>query len=275
MRGRRSCLAAICTSSLWLPTFAWFSLAASEVTHAQTGGANLVQTIAQVKPSVVIVGTFNPLGSPRFGLRGTGFVAGQGNWAVTNAHVLPEGWEPDGRLGNAARLAVQVRLPDGSLSLRMAKVLEHVPTHDLALLQFEGDPAPILTIGAAPSKEGDLLAFMGFPIGGALGYSAVTHRAIVSSVTTIALPQGNSQQINARAARALREGNFDIYQLDGTAYPGNSGGPLFDPDTGEVRGVINMVFVKGSRESALSHPSGISYAIPAKFVGEMLKRAQR
>jgi serine protease Do len=275
MTARRRWLTVLGSPALGLPTTTLLSLLTADVSRAQPASAKLVQTISRIKPSVVIVGTFNPIGSPRFGLRGTGFVAGQSNWAVTNAHVLPDGWTPDGRVGNDARLAVQVRLADGSLSLRMAKVLDSDPTHDLALLEFDGGPVSTLAIAPEASREGEVLAFVGFPIGGALGFSPVTHRAMVSSVTSIALPQGNSQQINARAARVLRDGNFDIYQLDGTAYPGNSGGPLFDPDTGEVRGVINMVFVKGSRESALSQPSGISYAIPARFVSDLLQKARR
>jgi len=32
------------------------------------------------------------------------------------------------------------------------------------------------------------------------------------------------------------------------------------------------VFVKGTKESALTNPSGISYAIPAKFVTQLLQR---
>ena len=41
---------------------------------------------------------------------------------------------------------------------------------------------------------------------------------------------------------------------------------MFDADTGEVVAVINMVLIKGSRESALQHPTGISYAIPVRHV---------
>ena len=74
--------------------------------------------------------------------------------------------------------------------------------------------------------------------------------------------------------RGLRNGTFEIFQLDATAYPGNSGGPLFDPNTGEVLGVMNMVLIKGTRESALSQPSGIAYAIPARFVRELLERTR-
>ena len=49
---------------------------------------------------------------------------------------------------------------------------------------------------------------------------------------------------------------------------------MFDADSGEVLGVINMVFVKGTKESALTNPSGISYAIPAKFIIQLLQKSK-
>ncbi|MBL8421551.1 MAG: serine protease, partial [Dechloromonas sp.] len=51
-----------------------------------------------------------------------------------------------------------------------------------------------------------------------------------------------------------------------------SGSPVFDASTGEVIGIINMVFIKSSREAALSQPSGISYAIPSNFLIEALRQ---
>jgi S1-C subfamily serine protease len=116
---------------------------------------------------------------------------------------------------------------------------------------------------------------MGFPIGGALGFSPVTHRGMVSSIAAVALPSPSARQLNQQAIRSLRgDGRFDIFQLDGTAYPGNSGGPLFDPETGDVLGVINMVFIKGTRESALTNPSGITYAIPSAHILQLLQRGK-
>jgi hypothetical protein len=47
---------------------------------------------------------------------------------------------------------------------------------------------------------------------------------------------------------------------------------VFDPDTGSVIAVINMVFVRGNRETAISQPSGITYAIPSNFITPMLQR---
>jgi serine protease Do len=134
-------------------------------------------------------------------------------------------------------------------------------------------PLPALKIkSAAEIREGQSVAFTGFPIGGSLGFSPVTHRGIISSVTPIALPAANSAQLKEKPIRRLRSGSFSIYQLDATAYPGNSGGPLFDADSGEVIGILNMVFVKGTKESALEKPSGISYAIPASFLLDLISR---
>ena len=116
------------------------------------------------------------------------------------------------------------------------------------------------------------VAFIGFPIGGVLGFTPVTHRGIISSITAVGAAEPELPAIERKAVRRLREGTFDLYQLDATAYPGNSGGPLLHAETGEVVGVVNMVLVKGTRESALSQPTGISYAIPAHFVSELLRR---
>ena len=231
--------------------------------------ADLADTIVRVKPSVVIVGTFRVTDSPRFRLRGTGFVVGDGRQVVTNAHVLPDASESSTDMG----LVVQVRAGTGEWQSRNATLLERDAPRDLALLQIDGAPLPALAIKDSDTvREGQSVAFMGFPIGGALGFSPVTHRATVSSITPAALPTPTAQQLNEKAIRSLRIGTFNIFQLDGTAYPGNSGGPLFDPESGELLGVVNMVFLKGTRESALTHPSGISYAIPARFVAELLQR---
>lgn len=231
--------------------------------------AGLADTVPVVRQSIVIVGTYKATNNPRFQLRGTGFVVGSGLQVMTNAHVLPEATG----LSDAPSLVVQVRGADGSWQMRSAERIESSEVHDLALLRFDGAPVPALVLGnSAKVREGDDLAFTGFPIGGVLGFSPVTHRATVSSITEAALPSPSARQLQGRAVRGLRDGTFEIFQLDATAYPGNSGGPVFDLQTGAVLGVMNMVLIKGTRESALSHPSGISYAIPSRYVKELLDK---
>lgn len=230
--------------------------------------AQFVELIEKTKPSILIVGTYKATNSPRFTLRGTGFAVADGNLAITNAHVLPQA----GDATDGSDLVVQVRR-GGELQMRAATVLEIDRPRDLAVLRFEGAPAPALGLGDSDAvKEGQAIAFTGFPIGGALGFSPVTHRGMISSITPIVLPAANDQRLSARSIRSVREGAFNIFQLDATAYPGNSGGPVFDPQTGMVIGVINMVFVRGSRETALTQPSGITYAIPSNFIAPLLPR---
>jgi S1-C subfamily serine protease len=119
------------------------------------------------------------------------------------------------------------------------------------------------------------IALMGYPIGGVLAFTPVTHRGIISSITSIALPSPVAGALDPKAVLRLRDGGFEVYQLDATAYPGNSGGPALDAATGQVVGVVNMVLVRGTRETALSNPTGISYAIPVRFVRELLQREGR
>lgn len=245
----------------------WFAgLMAAQVGSAWAG---LPDTIERLKPSVLLIGSYRSTDSPRFQLRGTGFIVGDGNLVVTNAHVLPSGLSSV----DAPALVVQVRQSTGEWQMRPARVLGTNAARDLALLRMEGPPGPAMRLGNSASvREGVDLAFMGFPIGGVLGFSVVTHRATVSSITAAALPSPSAGRLSEQAIRGLRGGTFEIFQLDATAYPGNSGGPLFDPDSGDVVGVMNMVLIKGTRESALSQPSGISYAIPSVHVQELMDR---
>ncbi|MEO5795518.1 MAG: serine protease [Rhodoferax sp.] len=231
--------------------------------------ADLVDTIAKVKPSIIIVGYYKNTNSPRFTLRGSGFVAVGGNLGITNSHVLFSPSED----GTGSDLVVQVRGPKGEWQMRQASVLEQDRVHDLALLRFTGEPVPFLALRDSNTvREGQSVALMGFPIGGALGFSPVTHRAMVSSITPIVLPAATGQLLTEKSIRSIRDGSFDIFQLDGTAYPGNSGGPLFDAESGEVVGIVNMVFVKSTKESAISQPSGITYAIPSNFIQQLVQR---
>lgn len=229
--------------------------------------------IEKVKSSIVAVGTLQATRVPPFRFLGTGFIVGDGTVAVTNAHVLPPlleaGSDPE----------VLVALRPGAESARAAVRLASVAIdrdHDLALLRMDGPPLPALTLRDSGSvAEGDQLLFTGFPIGNVLGLFPATHRAMVAAVAPVALPSASGQQLDSRVVRRLRESAFPIFQLDSTAYPGSSGSPLYDPTTGEVVGVLNMGLVKATKESALTQPSGISYAIPSRFLMELLTRVKR
>ena len=235
---------------------------------SQAWAADLVRTIENVKPSIVGVGTVQKTRSPPINFLGTGFVMDDGLHVVTNAHVVPEVLD----IANNESYTI-ITGKGKQAELRAATIAAIDKEHDLALLKISGTALPSMELGDANKvREGQMLAFTGFPIGMILGLYPVTHRAMVSSITPIVLPARNSRQLDAKMIGQLQKSAYAVFQLDGTAYPGNSGSPLYDPDTGLVYCVINMVFVKGKKEAALSNPSGITYAIPGNYIRELLGR---
>ena len=52
------------------------------------------------------------------------------------------------------------------------------------------------------------------------------------------------------------------------------GSALYDIASGEVIGIINMAFVKGSKESAMTQPSGICFAMPVRYLAELMRTAR-
>lgn len=229
--------------------------------------AGLTDTVRQVKRGIVAVGTVHPLRQPPAYYLGTGFAVGSGNFVITNAHVLPSPADRE-REGQLTVFVGGGRDPE----LRRATLVLKDQRHDLALLSISGKPLPALVFGDSDAvAEGQAVAFTGFPIGMVLGVYPVTHQGIVSAISPIAIPANHSGGLDAVTIKRLRD-SYDVFQLDATAYPGNSGSPLYDPATGRVLGVLNMVFVKQSKENILKDPSGIAYAIPGRYARELVAK---
>lgn len=242
-----------------------FFLAFAMLACSVPANADLVATIPRVKAALVAVGTHQPTRQPQHVFQGTGFVVGDGLSVVTNAHVVPKTLD-------AARQESLIVLTqtEGRPSVRRARIERVDLAHDLVLLAIDGPPLPTLVLGEAEAvREGMEVAFTGFPLGMALGMVPVTHRGIVSAITPVATRMANARDLDPRVVGRLNK-PFFVFQLDATAYPGNSGSPLYHPETGQVLGVVNSVFIKQSKEAAIKDPSGITYVIPVSFVRELL-----
>jgi serine protease Do len=237
---------------------------------SEAQAAGLPDTLQKVKPSVLGVGTFASLRQPRSIFYGTGWVVADGRHAITNQHVLRA------KLDTKIRELHAVFVPraDKEPKAFRAEPVVCDRRHDLCLLRFEGIRLPALKLGhAAQVREGETYALTGFPIGMVLGLHPATHQGIVASITPIAIPATPGSRLDERLLGHLST-PFKVFQLDAIAYPGNSGSPLYEVDSGRVVGVVNSVFVKGSKENALEHPSGISYAIPVTHVYDLLQKAR-
>lgn len=230
--------------------------------------ADVADTLSRIKPAIVGIGTYQPLRSPRGQLKGTGFVVADGRHVVTCYHIVKA--LPD----IEKKETWAVFLGQGrNIQYRQASKVVIDEDNDLVLLKIEGNPLPAMMLGnETAAREGEQLYFTGYPIGSVLGLNASTHRAGLAAIVPIFSPLGQAGKLNARTIRQA-DNPYRIFQLDAIAYPGNSGSPLWQPDTGEVMGVVNSVFVKGAKESVLTDPSGISYAIPVNYIRDLIRNA--
>lgn len=250
---------------------AW-ALAMTLLASLRAYAVDLPDLVARITPSIVGVGAAYPPRVPTGGrapqrLLGSGFVVSVNgrSLVVTNQHVIPD----DLQVAGQEQIAVFSGQGKGA-ERRFARLVASDLEHDLAVLDYAGERLPALVL-APPGgvRAGLRVAFTGFPIGGVLGLFPATHEGIVSVVTPIARAADQGRDLSSAEVRRLRS-PFDVYQLDAIAYPGNSGSAVYDTTNGEVIGVMNAVFVKESRESLLSSPSGIAYAIPVVHLHKLL-----
>lgn len=222
--------------------------------------------VKKVKPSVVGVGLYDAMSAVSHQLRGSGFVFGDGTLIATNFHVVSEPLDPQ---------IVQYHMVFSGTGrqpkIHKAEIIAKDPVHDLAILKIR-DTLPALQLG--PDEyvdDGQDILMTGFPIGSILGLYPATHKGMIAALTPDVIPSANARNLTMKMRNRL-ESPFMIYQLDMTAYPGNSGSAIYDAETGRVVGIINKVFIKETKEAVLEKPSGISYAIPVKYLRLLSKK---
>lgn len=173
---------------------------------------------------------------------GSGFIIDDGNYVLTNAHVV----------GSAH--SVNVKLHDGrKLTGRVTDINE---VADLALIKLDvpkGETLPALEFGSSTDlRPGEWVIALGSP----LSLSNTITSGIVSCVhrPTSEIPDPHLQ---------YQKPDMEYIQTDATITFGNSGGPLVNLD-GEVIGINTM-----------TAGPGISFAVPSDFAIKFLKTANR
>lgn len=253
-------------SRIFIITLISLCIAGTFTSVSVLASTELSNTIKKVSPSVVGVGLMTPINARSAQLRGTGFVFGNGQYVATNYHVVSEVLDPT-IVQYYAVLSGKGSRPD----VLRAEIIATDPVHDIAILQIK-KPLPALSLAGDEYYEPGLdIALTGFPIGAVLGLYPATHAGIIAGITPDSTPARSSDQLTQTIIERLNKA-FLVYQLDATAYPGNSGSPLYLQDSGTVIGIINKVFVKEGKESALTNPSGITYAIPIRHLKRLAEK---
>ena len=161
--------------------------------------------VQQVRPSVLkITGVARSCGKR---IEGTGFVYAPGR-VMTNAHVVAGVDEPQVEVGRR-----QLR----------ARVVLFDPGRDVAVLAVDGLERPALPVQPDQARSGSGAIVVGYPKDGPFR---------PDPARIIRTQQARGPDIYQRST-VVRE----IYALKGLVRPGNSGGPLIDPQ-GRVLGVI-------------------------------------
>lgn len=191
--------------------------------------ANVVEA---ARPAIVRIGGSTPECST--GVSGSGFIVAP-QVVLTNAHVVAGVRQP----------LVRVRSSDASLP---ATVVAFDPALDVAVLRVPGLQGDGLRFSSTPAGTGDDAVIAGFPGGGPFEAAPARIRALVDAV-------GDDIYGQAGVSR-------EVYILRGRVLPGDSGGPLLDPD-GRALG---MVF--GSGEVS----DDVGYALAADELRPFLEK---
>jgi S1-C subfamily serine protease len=138
---------------------------------------------------------------------GSGFVVGP-DLVVTNAHVVAGILHP--------------MVDDGS-GLHSTTVVSFDPNFDLAVMRVTGIDEPALDLDPTDVGRGTQAAVLGYPGGGPF----------------TVVPAGVMADFEAEGRDIYGQGLTvrNVYEIQATVRPGNSGGPLVQPD-GEVIGVV-------------------------------------
>ncbi len=236
----------------------------------------LTDAIKMVKKSVVAIAfqehnVFD--NTNKISIVGTGFVYSKEKLLVcTCAHVIA----PNGIIRNDAQLQTGVVTPTNVIGFP-AKIISVDFKKDLAVLQIISTDQNVLTyldqvkINQSLSlEEGTDVAFIGFPFGMSLSRDLV--------------PSATRGMISAFRRNLTNGQEVELIQLDAIVGGGNSGAPVFIPDTSEVVGIIKSRFdplMKGRPPRLIidGEPleifTNIGFAQPISLVAEFLASANK
>ena len=143
----------------------------------------------------------------------TGVIVASGNWGsdiLTVQHALEHAWNLRVTVGNKKKFPFRVIAQDGDL--------------DIALVRTTARNLPVAKLGSsADARPGRLVGLLGYPIPDEFENEGL----------------GLATSLNSGSVSALRP---DAIEVTLTIVPGESGGPVFLGDTGEVVGIAESRF---------------------------------
>ena len=152
------------------------------------------------------------------GNKGAGFFVSCDGYIITAEHVV-EGASYAG-----------IIMKNNPNNLIEAEIVAVNPQFDIAILKIDVIASPVKIGNYTSLRVGRKISFIGYPLNDTIQLQVVpiSNQGVISSI--YALPRKS-------------EGNVaPTFMIDASVNPGNSGGPVFFADTGEVVGVVSQKF---------------------------------
>ncbi|MEN3334371.1 MAG: serine protease Do [Blastocatellia bacterium] len=199
---------------------------------------DVVETVSQSDAPENLFGLPRPQGPQRREGAGSGFVATEDGYILTNNHVIR----------NASKITVT--LADGRRF--NATVIGKDTATDIAVIHIDTAGLPVARLGNSDDvQQGDWVLALGSPFG---------------------LQQTITAGIISATGRELGASQYNKYiQTDAPINPGNSGGPLVNMQ-GEVIGINTLIFTGGQTFLGQGGNIGIGFAIASNAVRDVFSK---
>ncbi len=197
-----------------------------------------ISSLTDAKQAIIQIEAQGTFIDPEVGLvlnaagRGSGFIIDPSGLAVTNNHVVT---------GSAL---IKVRIA-GEDEVRNARLVAVSECSDLAVIDIDGDGYPYLEWNSDPIDVGQEIYVAGFPLGD-------PEYTLTKGVISKAKANGETSWASVDS----------VIEYDANALPGNSGGPVLDPNAGVVG-----IHYAGNRNTRQSF--GISRDIAREVIDEL------